>query len=459
MMLVRFLAVLSAFHVADWHSVPAWGQAATAYQNTTTFQPRYAYQSTWMFQPTTVWHPADIYKSLTVYKTFPVDWPNAGHPVNERPRAEFVPLGVPVSTWFLVPSVSAGTYFDSNLFSAPNNERWDIRTEIQPRLALHSALPGHALNIQLGQDERRHLRTPEADFVDRFVRGEGRFDIDHATALYLTGAVGVFHDDLGERVLKGTVDPIRYTVNSIQLSANHEANRLALTGNISWRSFDFQDAFTLESKWLDQDTRDVEILFGGLRGSYDIATGRRAYTSLELEKRFPLIDQPKTSVSWGLRGVVGAEFDIDKLVRLRLGVGYMMQDFARHTLADVHKIAGQANLVWMPTDLTTWQLMAYRSIDDAPLSNASARVPTTVGLRLDHEFTRYLIGTGFASYTHIEDIGVHSVDHHYDISGQVRYFLNRHADVTAQYRYGYRLLNHAADVRRHIAGLNVSLKY
>ncbi len=437
----------------------ASGQASTAYQSTTIYQPRYAYQSTTIFQPTTILQPTDIFKSLTIYKTFPANWPNRGHPVNERPRAEFVPLGVPLNTWFLLPSLSEGIYFDSNLYSTSSNEVADLRSEFSPRVSLHSALPRHAFNTSVGVDFRNHMLNPEADYWDISSRSEGRLDLWHDTALYGSAEFGRFHDDLGPRTENASSYPIRYSLAAGQFSLNHDANRLGIVVTGAARRYDYHHGYTVKGAHLDQDQRDVDMVFGGLRLSYDLGLASRLFTSTELNRRVPRIPSFTNSKSWGLRTISGAEFTIGNLFRFKLGLGYMLQEYEHSHLWTMRGIAGQANIIWMPTDLLSLQIQAERSLEESPLSSISGRIPSTVGLRVDHEYARYLIGTSLLSYTHIQDVGRPNVDHHVDFSAQLRYFFNRNTDISLQYKYGYRLLYETADVRRHIIGFNVGLKY
>ena len=70
-------------------------------------------------------------------------------PVKKRQQPGYEPVGIRSGSWMFNPSVTAGTFYDSNVFSSGTTQRSDIAAVIEPTLRAHSLWGRHGLDIKL----------------------------------------------------------------------------------------------------------------------------------------------------------------------------------------------------------------------------------------------------------------------------------------------------------------------
>jgi hypothetical protein len=133
----------------------------------------------------------------------------------------------------------------------------------------------------------------------------------------------------------------------------------------------------------------------------------------------------------------GASFDITRLIRGQVGVGYLQQDYQSSAFHTVSGPAVNANVEYFLSGLTTITVNAQRQVIDAVDPQAVSFVQTVGGFTVDHELLRNVIISGRISYETDDFTGVQRNDGRTSFSLSGTYLLNRYANI----HLGYSLLD------------------
>ncbi len=90
---------------------------------------------------------------------------------------------------------------------------------------------------------------------------------------------------------------------------------------------------------------------------------------------------------------------------------------------------------WFPTQLTTVNLTASRSIEETPVANASGFIYTVVNLRADHELLRNVLISPNVGYGLINYRGVDRTDKRPSAGLTATYLLNRLVGLSVGYTF------------------------
>ena len=117
-------------------------------------------------------------------------------------------------------------------------------------------------------------------------------------------------------------------------------------------------------------------------------------------------------------------------------------------------------MTWNPTQLTTVQLGASRTIEETTLNNAAGAIGTTFSASVDHELLRYVILTGDASYQNLDYDGISREDDTLGVGAGGTYLMNRHLRFNMRYGYATRSSNIAGqDYDTHTIRVGLTTQY
>ena len=134
--------------------------------------------------------------------------------------------------------------------------------------------------------------------------------------------------------------------------------------------------------------------------------------------------------SRGMEYLLGANFELSTLVRGEVAVGYIEQSFDQPAFGDVSGFGARAQLEWFPSQLTTVQVAAGRTIEDTPVTGAGAFVANSASLAVDHELLRNLILTGTANYGQDDFDELGRTDERWGAGFSGTYLVNRNFGIT-----------------------------
>jgi hypothetical protein len=313
-----------------------------------------------------------------------------GVTVLSRARPDYQPLGIPVDSFVVSPSMSEGLGYDSNVLGGPGSPgSWTLGT--QPSVQVKSDWSQDSVVGVLGLDDTRYLDTPSQSRTDATAAfggtlAVGRDELTMATA-YLSN-----HEDRSSIDALPTDTPVAYRLFDARLGYTIVLDRLSLTPNLEFSNYQYSNTMILGVP-TSQNYRDRDVLAGGLTARYEIMPLQNALVVVRgtntnyLE---PQIGQP-TRNSTGFLLLAGLSDDRDAVWRYRLLLGWEQREFAASAYATHGAPVAEGELIWSPSGMDTVTGTLTRSIEDAAQEGVSGYTYTAGKLVYDHEYARDIL--------------------------------------------------------------------
>jgi hypothetical protein len=161
---------------------------------------------------------------------------------------------------------------------------------------------------------------------------------------------------------------------------------------------------------IDQDDRDRDVTEAGIRFDYAVSPLTALFLAVGANQRDYKLEPPATIVnrdSEGYEALIGANFDLTRLIRGEIGVGYLSQTYDEPGVGETSGLAVRTNLEWYPDELVTVAFAAARSISDAGAFGAASYIANDATFAIDYEWRRNVIfgfeaGHSFDDYSGID---------------------------------------------------------
>lgn len=375
--------------------------------------------------------------------------PERGVGVADRERPEYDPIGIRAGSFIMYPSVTSSVSYTDNQFAQPTNEQDDTIFVIAPEITVESQWSRHSLNLRGGLASSFHDKNDSDDATDYGVGAEGRLDITRSTSLSVSGGYDVTHEDRGDPDQPAAaVEPTQVTEVTAEAALNQRFNRLSLRPAISFSDIDFEDVALIGGGSVNNDDRDRQELVASLRGGYEVSPALEVF----VEGRYRTIDYDGFDDNLGGGGVVrrdsdgydalvGASFDVGRLARGEVAVGYTEQDYDSSLIPSIDGFIYEAGIFWFLTELTTLNLSGTRQTEETTLAGASGNITTEGTLRVDHELLRNLLIGVEGSYANETFEGIGREDDNYSAGVDVTYLINRNLRAQVGYEFESRATN------------------
>lgn len=361
-----------------------------------------------------------------------------------RARPGYDPLGLRLGSFVALPSVSAGTLYNSNVFNTPSATKSDWALEIMPTLRLISDLPRHALSLLVGAHGLFHDRLTSEDTIDIAVSGQGRLDIRRSTNVVVDAGYDVLHENRGAPDLPGNAaKPTEYAATHVQATLNQSFNRLQVSAGASLQNLGYRNTkltppgpTVLDNHDRDRDTTTV---FG--QAAYEFSPGYSAFVRGSYNQRVYDLTQDSAGLrrdSHGLETDGGLQFEVTRLLIGQIYGGYLQQSFDDSHFSNIGGGAFGAQLEWHPTPLTTVRFNARRSIQDTTIPGASSYTSSHFAVGVDHELLRNLVISVDALYDDNVYNGAPRSDAFWGASVGAMYLLNRNLEANLGYVFSKR---------------------
>lgn len=353
--------------------------------------------------------------------------------VRDRPQPLYDPVPYMIDGIAVMPRVSADATYDSNIFATPQATD-DLILRIRPRMSASARLGSFDVNSAVEIDHRQYLSHGSQSTTDVAFGLAGRYDISRETQLYIGTRNGRRTEDRADPDSPLNLqEPVQYDYVSGYFGAAHSFNRLRIAGRVGVEDRNYQDGRDGLGNIVDQDFRGRTLLLGDLAAEYAFSPDTSAFVNLTVNKRnYPaqaLLEPSRDSK--GYRLTAGASFELSKLVRGEVGLGYFQQDFESPEYDTVKGFAAKAKIEYFMTPLLTWTLKANRGAEEATTIGTGAYVTTAVSLQGDYEVMRNLIVSAGVNFEHDK---FQDIDRSYDIWGATLA-----ADYKLSPRYALRL--------------------
>lgn len=315
-----------------------------------------------------------------------------GETVKQRRRPEYDPVPLTVGSIGLYPYVSGGLAYDSNVF-AEDKGRDDVVFTAAAGVNARTDWNRHAVSLEGVVRYREYARFDTESLATYRVSGEGRLDLPGRE--FLTAGLSF------ERVAldRSTVDdvatqlrPTRYWQTAATLGGHGEMGRLTADANIFYRRQIFSDNASIAGTAVDQGFRDFEGIGGQSTVAWDVGGQRSLYGQASYERR--RFDEMSGAINrdanlYRLGG--GFRGRLTRLIRGRIGAGYMLIDFRQAGAESLRTFAVDADVEWLATRRDSFSLNVRRDLLTVAQRNSRGAVSTNVQLDYDREVRRNVI--------------------------------------------------------------------
>lgn len=359
--------------------------------------------------------------------------------VTDRPKPDYQAPGLNVGAFTVNPSLTVTPEYDDNIFATHDDRQGDFITQIKPTVSISSNWSRNALGATASAVSNVYADHTGENTTDYSVAGSGRLDI--LSSDNITGGLGYSHNTIsrtGENTFNGTLEPIQYDIVNGTLGAQQTLNRLRFTEGLTFAHVSYDSTADdlgnpIDLSYLNSNTTEVSGQANyALNPEISVfASGSfndRSYTNM-----LPINEVDRSS--HGTEFDVGSTFDITRLIRGSVSVGYLEQNYDSATFHTVSGPSVHVHVEYFLSGLTTLGFSANRSIVDAVDPIAVSYFSTQAAFSIDHELLRNLILSGRVSYETDDFTGDDRHDNRASFSTSATYLMNRNWSFVLGYSF------------------------
>lgn len=334
------------------------------------------------------------------------------------------------------PSITAGTLFDSNVFSTSTGAQSDIAATIKPTLHAHTLWERNGIDLQFSSQSYRYLNHPGLDQTDVGVRGTGWIDVAHDAQILTSYQAQHLHEGVGTLSSPaGAVQPTPYDLLSGDVTYRQQFNRLSASVGTAVDSYSFGTTQAQNGSLIDQSNRDGQIYKLHGRVDYTFSPKFDLFTSTEANHR-DLRGTPTNPLdSSGYRLLTGADLELTHLINGEFAAGYSSQRFADVTVGTVAGPAYRALLRWSPTRLLDVHVKAERVVTESADTTSTGVRADGVELGADYELRRNVIFSLASAYELEKFYAQVRTDRVTTESARLKYLLSQYGYMSLEYRF------------------------
>lgn len=382
-------------------------------------------------------------------------------PVKQRQQPGYEPVGIRSGSWMFNPSLTAGTFYDSNVFSSNTTQRSDVAAVFEPTLRAHSLWERHGVDVKLDAQSTVYNQNSSLNQTNASLKGNGWLDITKDTILLTNFQVAHLNEGVGTLGSpSNAISPTPYDLLSGDATLRKEFNRLTASVGLRTESYDFGSTRAQDGSLINQDARDGQIYSLHGRIDYAISSTLGWFAGVEGNQRDIRGTPGHTLDSQGYRALSGVTVALGNLVTGEFGAGYVQQRFDDPSIGTIDGPSYRARLTWRPTRLLDVHFNAEQIVTQTSETSATGVLANAVQVGLDYELRRNVIVSLAGGYENDRFFGQIRKDNVVTSDARIKYLLNRFAAVSAYYRYTTR----DSDIPvfsfdKHLVGMNVTAQF
>ena len=359
--------------------------------------------------------------------------------VLNRPRPDYQAQGVQAGGFTIFPSLTISPEYDDNIFASDKGKVSDEVTLIAPAVSARSDWARDEVDAYARLTSDVYASQSGESTTDYQFGANGRLDI--LSQDNVSGGVNYGHfteSRTAENTVEDSSSPVQYQSYGGNLSTLQVLNRLRFSESVGVSRFDFENTTSFNGQFLSQAYRNDTNVFASGRADYALSPElalslAESFSDTIYDQKPPaaLLDRDFTSSET----TIGADFDINRLVRGQIQVGYLHDSYTSAVFKPVSGPAAHARVEYFLSGLTTITANIDRSVLDSADPTSSSDVQSVGGLRVDHELLRNVILSGQGSYETDMFQGIDRTDHRVSFSASGTYLINRHLGLTGAYSF------------------------
>ena len=384
--------------------------------------------------------------------------------VRDRYQEAFDPEPVRAGSFLVISDLLLGLEADDNVFAADADEESDIIAVLAPSIDLRSDWSRHELGGSLQVRHREYTDIGSESATD--VRGEIRGGLDVTSDFDVTGFVFAADEVEPRRSAFNRdvfAEPINFQTLGTSGVARLTRDRLRAEATYQYVDFQYDDVDLIGGGSEELGERDYSRQSLRGRVSYAVSPDFAVFGQAEINQReydetvtVNLQQESRDSEGYNLQ--VGANFELQRLLRGDVAIGFLEDDVDSDAFVDSDGLSLEAEVEWFPTRLTTVTFEAERAVNDSGLIFASGVTTTRYGARVDHELYRNILLFGSARFSQEAYDDFNRDDDAFDLSFGGTYKLNKRVHIDAYFeRFDLDSTVDLEDFEQNVIGLALRL--
>ena len=364
-----------------------------------------------------------------------------GISVASRPRADYLPIGGRIGSFFLYPELTVSGRYTDNVRANDAVKFGDGSVRAAGGAQVVSGFGRHELRAGGWFNRTFFLNHSDENASQYGGAVAGRADLP-GTTVWLKGTAerrvlpredfnspGNSRSPLSYNRLEGSVD-VERKIARFSVGAGASVARLSYLNVVD------DSGALLDQRWRDVSGSNFHGELGyALNPAFRIiARGEYNLMSYALPASDPA--QPggldRDSHGWRMEG--GVRVSLSRVVVGELRIGYLERTYDDPRLLATRGLSFHGDLLWNVTSLTSVRFNADRRIEEAASTTAAGNRVTEFGVSVEHELMRNLIVTASGRHLHYQPLGPTLAGD--DWVGRVgaRWLINRRFTGTLEYR-------------------------
>ncbi|MGB7259026.1 MAG: outer membrane beta-barrel protein [Pseudolabrys sp.] len=382
-------------------------------------------------------------------------------PVKTRVQPGFESVGIRAGSWMFSPAITAGSFYDSNVFASSADKHGDLAGVVEPSLGISSLWDRHALNIGASVRSIDYRSFSGLNQTDANLQMRGRIDVWHDAAILTSFRLASLHEGVGSLTSPaGAAEPTPYTFASADVSYWQQFNRLATSFGVRADSYDYGSTRAQDGTIINQDSRDGHVHVAHGRVDYAISPDFGVFSSFEANRRDLRGTPTQPLSSDGYRSLTGIDVQLTHLIMSEIAAGYASQRFDDPGIGTIAGPSYRASLHWSPTRMLDLHVQAEQIVTEAADTVASGIRANAFQIGADYELRRDTVLSVSGTYERDKFFGQSREDTVYATEAALKHLFNRYIYISARYRYLRRDSSApSSSYDKHEVALNVTAHY
>jgi hypothetical protein len=312
--------------------------------------------------------------------------------VRERLHPEWAPIDLDFGGLTLQPQISVTSLFNDNEKYATTDPKADVSFRIQPAFSLGSNWSRNGFGLQAFVAQTEYVRDSEDNSTEYGATATGHLDIQEDFTIDLRGGdqrLVLARSDPDVPI--DTLGPVEFNRQELQATVTKTLPVFQLQGVIALRNENYNPVALPDNAIYDASGRNGTYASYSGRVSYGVSPAVAVFVGALFNQGFRPKVQNLNEDAQGFNLAGGVNFDLSRLARGELALGYLYQDYSTPNTPSDSGFAFSANLQYFPTQLTTISIIGERQSAPSSVAGSPGGISLDGSVTIDHELLRNLI--------------------------------------------------------------------
>lgn len=361
--------------------------------------------------------------------------------VMERPRPDYDPIGIDVGSFRVLPRVTFGGGYTSNVFLNEDGKS-DGYATLQPGVDIRSDWSRHSLNLRAAGVFQRYFSNPRRNLDNFDLGGIGRYDVGSSMSFLAEGQFAQISESPDTGALSPDLTALsRYRRGYVRAQGSYQNGQGRAILAYDRTHLGFNNIELASGGRFDQSDRDRTI--DRFTGQIEYATTPSFY--VYAQGNYSLIDYDRSLLSGvanrdskSFRLLGGVSLDLAGLLRGQIGAGYTWRNYDSPIYRNAKGFSVEGKLEYFQNELTTYTLQVARTLEDSSIGATNAFFNTRASFRVDREARRNFIVSAEGQVYRVKYVDIDNSHTVYRLTGSARYLATRRWSLEGRAGYSHR---------------------